>query len=108
MRVLLLNQYFPPDSAPTGLLFGEIADALRSRGHEVILVSSGQQYRAGQKLAFRWLREAFALIRMFCVGIWQPRADLVISGSSPPLLGMVGALVALRHWRPHLHWCMDL
>jgi colanic acid biosynthesis glycosyl transferase WcaI len=108
MRVLLLNQYFPPDSAPTGLLFGEIAEELKSRGHEVICVSSGQQYRAGQKVAFRWAREAFALVRMFCVGIWQRRVNLVVSGSSPPCLALVGALVALRHWRPHLHWCMDL
>jgi len=108
MRVLLLNQYFPPDQAPTGLLFGEIADELRTRGHEVICVSSGQEYRGGQKMAFRWLREAFALVRMFMVGIWQRRVDLVVSGSSPPCLALVGALVALRHWRPHLHWCMDL
>jgi glycosyltransferase involved in cell wall biosynthesis len=45
---------------------------------------------------------------MFFVGIWQRRADLVISGSSPPCLALIGALVALRHWRPHLHWCMDV
>ena len=108
MRVLFLNQYFPPDPAPTGLLFGEIAEELRARGHEVIFVSSGQEYRAGQKLSFRWVREAWALVRMFFVGIWQRRADLVVSGSSPPCLAMVGALVALRHWRPHLHWCMDM
>jgi glycosyltransferase involved in cell wall biosynthesis len=108
MRVLFLNQYFPPDPAPTGLLFGEIAEELRARGHEVICASSGQEYRAGQKMAFRWVREAFALVRMFFVGIWQKRVDLVVSGSSPPCLAFVGALVALRHWRPHLHWCMDL
>src|SRR5215204_5855341 len=108
MRVLLLNQYFSPDPAPTGLLFGEIAEELRARGHEVICVGSGQQYRLTQNRVFRWLREAFALVRMFFQGVWQPRADLVISGSSPPCLAIVGGLVALRHWRPHIHWCMDL
>jgi colanic acid biosynthesis glycosyl transferase WcaI len=109
MRVLLLNQYFPPDPAPTGMLLGEIADQVQARGHEVICVSSGQQYHAiPKRQALRWLREAFALLRMLCVGIWQRRVDLVISGSSPPCVALVGALVALRHWRPHLHWCMDL
>jgi glycosyltransferase involved in cell wall biosynthesis len=108
MRIVFLNQYFPPDPAPTGLLFGEIAEELRARGHEVICVSSGQEYRVGQRMAFRWIREAFALVRMFFAGVWKARADLVVSGSSPPCLALVGSLVALRHWRPHLHWCMDL
>ena len=83
MRVLFLNQYFPPDPAPTGLLFGEIAEELRARGHEVIFVSSGQEYRAGQKLSFRWVREAWALVRMFAYSTTVGSPTI-----SPPRLAM--------------------
>jgi len=109
MRVLFLNQYFPPDLAPTGVLFGEIADALRARGHEVEWVDAGQEYRTGQGTKMRLLREILALVRMFFGGIFRKkRAHVVVSGSSPPCLAFVAWLVALRHWSPHLHWCMDL
>jgi colanic acid biosynthesis glycosyl transferase WcaI len=108
VRIIFLNQYFPPDPAPTGLLFGEIAEALRARGHEVICVASGQSYRDGQRAAVRFLRESWALVRMFFRAVWLRRADVVVSGSSPPCLAVVAGLVALRHWAPHVHWCMDL
>ena len=41
VRVLFLNQYFPPDPAPTGILLAEMAGALREAGHEVAFASSG-------------------------------------------------------------------
>jgi glycosyltransferase involved in cell wall biosynthesis len=45
---------------------------------------------------------------MFFRAVWQRRAEVVVSGSSPPCLAVVAGLVALRHWAPHVHWCMDL
>ena len=54
MRILFLNQYFPPDPAPTGILLREIADALAVAGHEVAFASSGQEYRAGQGRGSRY------------------------------------------------------
>jgi glycosyltransferase involved in cell wall biosynthesis len=90
------------------VLFAELAEALRARGHEVACVASGQDYRGGQGTGWRLLREAWALVKMFFRAVWQRRADVVVSGSSPPCLAVAGALVALRHWAPHVHWCMDL
>ena len=108
MRILFLNQYFPPDPAPTGVLFGELAEALSQRGHEVVFVQASQAYREGQGRGVRLLREVFALLTILWRGIFCRRAQVVVSGSSPPCLGVVGALVAVRHWAPHLHWCMDV
>jgi colanic acid biosynthesis glycosyl transferase WcaI len=49
------------------------------------------------------------LVRIFFFGVFRKkRAHVVVSGSSPPCLAFVAWLVALRHWSPHLHWCMDL
>ena len=49
MRILFLNQYFPPDPAPTGILFREIADELARRGHEVDFVDAGESSPSKQK-----------------------------------------------------------
>ena len=48
MRILFLNQYFPPDPAPTGVLLGELAERLREAGHVIDFISAAQEYRTGQ------------------------------------------------------------
>ncbi|MEQ1862553.1 MAG: hypothetical protein ABMA13_21750 [Chthoniobacteraceae bacterium] len=108
MRILFLNQYFPPDPAPTGVLFAEIAGALRGRGHEPVFVEAAQVYREGQGRGARLLRELLGLVRIIWRGIFCRKSDVVVSGTSPPCLAVVAALVALRHRAPHLHWAMDL
>lgn len=108
MRILFLNQYFPPDLAPTGVLFGEVADALSARGHEVRFIDAGQEYRGGQGKSGRLRREFAALLRMLWRGIREPRPDVVVSGTSPPCLAFVAQLIAFRHRARSIHWCMDL
>jgi hypothetical protein len=108
VRILFLNQYFPPDPAPTGVLFGEIADALRERGHEVRFIDAAQEYRGGQGKSGRLRRELGGLLRMLWRGFREPRPDVVVSGTSPPCLAFVAAVVALRHRAQSIHWCMDL
>lgn len=108
MRFLFLNQYFPPDPAPTGILLRELADELVKAGHTVDFVAARQEYRAGQKQGGRMKRELFALWRMLLDAIRRPKADVVISLSSPPCLSFVAALIALRHRAHAIHWVMDL
>ncbi len=108
MRILFLNQYFPPDPAPTGVLFREVADEFARLGHEVDFVDAGQAYRAGQGSGGRMKRELGALWRMLREGRARPRAEVVISGSSPPCLGVVADRVARKHSAAHIHWAMDL
>lgn len=108
MRVLLLNQYFPPDPAPTGMLLGELAERLRTEGHTVDFIDAGASYRAGQKQPGRARRELAALARMLWRGLRARRPDVVISATSPPLLLVVATLAALRHRARSIHWAMDL
>ena len=108
MRFLFLNQYFPPDPAPTGVLFGELAEALRAEGHEVDCVAARQDYRAGQKQGGRTIRELKALARMLLDGMRRPRAEVVVSGTSPPCLLAVATLVAAWHRARSVHWIMDM
>ncbi len=108
MRILFLNQYFPPDPAPTGVLFREVAEEFLRLGHEVDFVDAGQDYRGAQSGGGRMKRELSALWRMLREGRARPRADVVVSGSSPPCLGVVADRVARKHGAAHIHWAMDM
>ena len=108
MRFLFLNQYFPPDPAPTGVLFGEIAERLRAAGHAVDFVAARQDYRVGQKQGGRTIRELKALGRMLLDACRRPRPDVVVSGTSPPCLLVVATLAALRFRARSVHWIMDM
>ena len=108
MRILFLNQYFPPDPAPTGILFREVADEFVRLGHEVDFVDARQDYRGAQVGGGRMKREMSALWRMLREGRARPRVDVVVSGSSPPCLGVVADRVARKHRAAHIHWAMDM
>ena len=113
MRFLFLNQYFPPDRAPTGILLRELADGLCAAGHAVDFVSSKQDYRAAKKRGGRAVRELSALWSIFQNALkTKPRPDVIVSATSPPLLIVVAALLAkLRGARArarHVHWLFDM
>jgi len=108
VRILFLNQYFPPDPAPTGVLLHELGEYLQSQGHAVLYLSARQEYRSTRKNRRRMLREFLALGSILIHGLKSPRADLVISASSPPCLLVVAALIAARHRAKNVHWLMDM
>jgi len=108
MRVLFLNQYFPPDPAPTGILLREIADALAAEGHQVAFASSGQDYRAGQRRGSRLRRELQGLWALLRAALRTGRVDVVVSATSPPLLVVIAALVAKLRRARHFHWLFDM
>ena len=111
MRFLFLNQYAPPDPAPTARLLGEVAEGLRAAGHTVEIVSQRQSYHGrparGGSRTKRELQAAWTILR---AGLTPPggRPDVVLALSSPPGLLVVGALVAWRHRARLAHWAMDL
>jgi glycosyltransferase involved in cell wall biosynthesis len=108
VRILFLNQYFPPDPAPTGVLLKELADHLQAAGHTVDFVAARQDYRAGQRKGGRMKREALALARMLIDGLRRTRPDVVLSATSPPCLLLVGTFLAWWHRAKSVHWIMDL
>ena len=108
MHILFLNQYFPPDPAPTGVLLRELADRLETVGHTVDFVAARQDYRAGQGGGGRMRREMAALGRMLFDGLGRRRPDVVLSATSPPCLLFVATLIALWHRAKSVHWAMDL
>ena len=107
MKFLALNSFAPPDEAPTARLLGDAASELEKRGHEVDFVAILSSYRDSPN-GSRRVREAVSLMKLLWGGITARRPEKVVCLTSPPMLPVVGALVALRHRVPLLHWAMDI
>jgi putative colanic acid biosynthesis glycosyltransferase WcaI len=109
MRLILLNQYEPPDPSPTARLVGELADALRADGEQVTLIGSSQNYRvrARGKLT-RLFRELRALAELFWKVLTAGKADVIISTSSPPGLLVIATFLSKLKRAKSVHWALDL
>lgn len=86
----------------------ETAEALAAEGHCVEFIDARQDYRGGQGGRKRMHRELAALWSILVRALARPRADVVVSGSSPPCMLVVATLVALWHRARSVHWAMDL
>jgi glycosyltransferase involved in cell wall biosynthesis len=130
-RILLINQYYPPDMAISGRLLADLADGLTGRDfrfdiiaawpsytedapacakHEITinryLVRVGSNRVKGRRRLFNRLFGYAA----FLWGAWregrrrvrrQP-PDIIITASNPPLAGWIGARLARRAGVPFL------
>ena len=122
MRVLLINQYFPPDTSATAAVHFELAQALVRAGHSVLVVSGRPSYRPTTRRPWRpWrheVEEGLEVLRLgssafnrerlggrvanyltylvlVCLGApLLGRADVAIVGSDPPLAVLVASLTA--------------
>jgi hypothetical protein len=131
VRLLLVNQFYPPDMAPTGQVLHDLAKVLVARGHEVRVVCSRRSYdgggdyeeretidgvevrrlstfgfgRRGAGRAMDYLSFHSALI----AGVWEARPfDVALSLTTPPYVGWtLGHSLGLRA-RQHVNWVMDL
>jgi colanic acid biosynthesis glycosyl transferase WcaI len=131
--ILLLNQAFYPDVAATAQYASDLAAKLVDRGHRVTVVASSRGY-ADPSARFasserwqgvqilrcpatsfgkgaRWRRAAdFATFFVACVArvAVLPRFDAVVALTSPPLISVLGAVVARLNGARFIHWMMDL
>src|SRR5260221_12924726 len=68
MRILLFNQYFPPDASATAKMARTVVDALSLR-HEVIVLCGRPSYDPTERRAWRvWQSERAGAVRILRVG----------------------------------------
>ncbi len=128
MRILLLNQFFWPDSAATSQLLTDLARELATRGHEVIAVCGSSVYASGESSgevpaveirrapAIPFGRGTLARVLSYgsflgsaCwAGLTSRKPDLVLSLTTPPLLPLVGALLRATRGSRYWIWEMDV
>jgi len=132
VRILLLNQFYPPDVAPTGQALHDLARTLAARGHDVHVVCSGGSYGGGPLPALGDGEDGVAVHRLRAPGVGRravagqlvdyasfaahlalaaarlPRPDMVVALSTPPYLGLLASV--LPRWRgcARAHWVMDV
>ena len=68
MHVLLLNEYYPPDTSATAKMAAMVAEAIAQR-HEVTVVAGRPSYDPEQHYRFAWVRKTIRnRVTVECVG----------------------------------------
>ncbi len=134
MRILLLNEYFPPDTSATAFMAEAVVDAL-AEAHSVTVLCGRPSYDPSERHRFYLhRREQRGNVVIERVGsstfprfrmrqrVWNylsyvmlavPRAlfirtDLVMAMTDPPFEGIVGAFVAWVKGKPFVYNIRDL
>jgi len=133
MKILLLNQTFYPDTLATSQQLTDLAIYLVSQGHEVTVFSGRRSYENRDKIfskeetyngvkVYRISSTGFGKQRfilrildavtfdfmLFLKLLVFPKQDVVISFTSPPLLGLFGSLFCSFKGGRAVQWLMDI
>ena len=127
MRILLLNQFFWPDSAATSQLLTDVAKGLADRGHEVFAICADGGYAVDgcdeppaveiyRAKAFPFVRGKLGRLLSYASfyvssalrGLTVPKPDLVITLTTPPLLSLLGTAIKYLRGSRHFIWEMDV
>ena len=137
MKHILINQYFPPDAAPTGLMLELVAKELVDLGHEVTILCAKGRY-AGESGDLRDAEPGdksppYRIIRLGATGFgrrtflgklvdyagfylgaaWHllfrcPCPDRMVALTTPPYLSVLVRFCSKLRRCAHAHWVMDL
>ena len=131
MRVLLVNQFFWPDSSATSQLLTDLARGLADRGHAVHVICANGSYAASTPItdkdtpppvtihrvrALPFVRGRLGRVLSYLSfyvaatvrGLTLPRQDLVLTLTTPPLLSLLGSAIKLLRGSRHIIWEMDV
>lgn len=127
LELVLVNQFFYPDTAATSQFLTDLARELADQGHEVTAICGASDYSSkdatdpppvtifrSKPLPFSrapLMRIASyatflcgAAVRTLCI----PAPDIILTLTTPPLLGLVGTLAKRFGGTRHFIWEMDL
>lgn len=133
-RVLVLNQYFPPDTAATAKMVALVTEYLSRYFHVTVLAGRPSYSPTERHPFYLWRREKFGGVTVERVGStalprhrmrWRlsnylsylalalPRAltipaDVVVAMTDPPIVCVLGAFVARARRRPFIYNIRDL
>jgi colanic acid biosynthesis glycosyl transferase WcaI len=135
MHLVFINQYYPPDVAPTGLMLEAVAECLVASGHEVTVLCAEGGYggspsdvlaEAAEQRGIRVERiratgfgrgssaGKLADYLTFYLGVavklmtLRLRPDRVVALTTPPYLSILARILSRFRGADHAHWVMDL
>ena len=131
-RLLFLNRVFGAETEATGMLLAELAEDLAAEHEVTVICAHGAAMRRGiWPLIERERSGSLSIIRTFAPNIaksrgflryldlivyfvlagfaaLRERADIVVTETDPPLLGLLGAILKWL-WRcPFVYYCQDI
>lgn len=118
--VVFLNRVYPPGRGATGRVLRDLARGFVKDGWNVTVITTGTQKGVSYDGAVRVVRVKapirprqvsgylFVWIKLFFALLIQPRRDLVVTMTDPPLLVVAGRIVAFLKRSRHMHWCQDI
>lgn len=127
MRIVLLNQFFWPNTVATAQLLSDAAQEL-SREHEVTVICSGSPRTSreipgdefnieiirtrGWKFSHRWPARVASYAAYLAGTVWHccrvKRPDVFVTMTTPPFLSTIGSLFGLLRGTRHVIWEMDV
>ena len=134
MHILLLNEYYPPDTSATAKMAAQVAEALAQR-HRVTVVAGRPSYDPDARYPYALLRrDTLNKVTVECVGstaysrhqmrgrvsnylsylaLAVPRAlalrpDIILAMTDPPVAGIAGAFIARLAGRAFVYNIRDM
>lgn len=118
--ILIVNRAYPPLRGATGALMHDLARHFVKAGHKVSILATttGRPSHSSRgpisitringcdAPGFKGLLKG--LWRLYRAMLRQPRHDVIITLSDPPLLYVAGDWAARRKKCAHVHWCHDV
>jgi len=129
MRILIVNQFFWPDAAPTGQYLCDLARHLSAQGHHITVICSGGLYAEadyddddpppveirrvpGMRYRRGLLARVLSYSTFFAGALWYefrvPRPDMIVTMTTPPLLAVAGTILKTVRGTSHFIWEMDV
>ena len=127
MKIVLLNQFFWPDSSATSQMLTDLARGLAAEGHEVYSVSAAGGYASAdagttppvhmhhvKALPFvrgkvgRVLSYASFYVKAAWRVLTMPKMDVALTLTTPPLLSLLGNVAKGLRGTRHFIWEMDM
>lgn len=133
MRILLINQTFHPDNLATSQQLSDLALFLKKKGHFVSVLAAQRGYEERKKkfpkeevwqgihisrvastgfgkrrFRYRIVDSLTFFLALLGKLIVYPRQDIVMSFTSPPLVGFLGTLFCLLKGGRSVQWLMDI
>lgn len=111
MKIIAINQYFPPDRAATARLLGQLATELH-KNHDVTVICGTPTYapegeahdcvrtvrvplfrKSRERLLFRIVNYVLFFVGALFLALKERKSDVVMCWTDPPLTGLIGAAV---------------
>jgi len=133
MRILLINQFYKPDTAATGQLLADVAEELAAHGHDVHVICGRHRYdgskndpAAGQNVEGLSVHRVFTTrfgrkmlagraidyLSFYISATWRalvlPKPDVCISLTTPPFISLIGLMLSKIKGTRSVIWVMDV